>query len=143
VREGKNGGEIDPTAPPPRSSLLHHPQPHVLLQLQRRAPATAAAAVSTGHREREEREIEGERRALAAGLLEPGGGEERRRAGAAGQGSYAGLTLGLGQSSLFFSSFSFPSNFCCHGFLLASNGSPCLRVWKKIGSSRFPSSFRF
>jgi hypothetical protein len=34
--------------PTPRSSLLHHPQPHVLLRPQRRAPGTTAAALSTG-----------------------------------------------------------------------------------------------
>jgi hypothetical protein len=34
--------------PTPRSSLLRHPQPHVLLRPQRRAPGTTAAALSTG-----------------------------------------------------------------------------------------------
>jgi hypothetical protein len=74
VREGKNGGERPCSAlfylhsPPPRSSLLPHPQPHVLLRFQRRAPATAAAAVSTGQREGG-REIEEERRWVAAALL--------------------------------------------------------------------------
>jgi hypothetical protein len=34
--------------PTPRSSLLHHPQPHVLLRPQRRAPGTTTAALSTG-----------------------------------------------------------------------------------------------
>jgi hypothetical protein len=84
VKQGKNVGEIDPTAPPtrpcsplfylhsppsPRSSLLHHPQPHGLLLTQRRAPGTTAAPLSTGT-EWEERENEGERQAVAAPLLE-------------------------------------------------------------------------
>jgi hypothetical protein len=48
-------------------AALHHPQPHVLLRPQRRAPGTTAAALSTEwHREREEGETEGERRTEAS-----------------------------------------------------------------------------
>jgi hypothetical protein len=72
--------------PTPRSSLLHHPQPHVLLRPQRRAPGTTAAALSTGTergrkgrlRERDERKQATEAGAAARREASEGDGGDRR-----------------------------------------------------------------
>jgi hypothetical protein len=72
--------------PTPRSSLLHHPQPHVLLRPQRRAPGTAAAALPTGTergrkgglRERDERKQATEAGAAARREASEGDGGDRR-----------------------------------------------------------------
>jgi hypothetical protein len=92
--------------------------------------------VSTGHREREEREIEGERRAVAAALIEGGERNDLKKQGRGAEwqrisrgrderarGTFGGLCSGLGQSNLFFSSFFFlfiSLHFllpCAHGLL--------------------------
>jgi hypothetical protein len=104
VGGGGNGGEIDPTAPPPPRpcsplfylcspappALLpapHHPQPHVLLRPQRRAPGTAAAAaLSTGTERGREGRLRGG--GETNGGLYPG--TEASDGGGCGAGAQAG-----------------------------------------------------